>query len=74
MHTGSSLERQECKALQFHEFVLFKMEFIQPFKATNTAEFTLEPEGDGTVVTWSMYGERNFLGKAMGLILSPDKR
>lgn len=50
------------------------MEFIQPFKATNTAEFTLEPEGDGTVVTWSMYGERNFLGKAMGLILSPDKR
>lgn len=56
-----------------HEFVRFRMEFVEPFEATHTAEFVLQPEGEGTVVTWSIYGEKTFIGKAMGLVLSTDK-
>ena len=55
------------------ELVRFKMEFKKPFEATNTAEFTFKPEGDQTVVTWSMTGTNGFMGKAMSLIMNCDK-
>ena len=47
------------------EFIQFKLEFLKPFTATNTAEFTFTSENDQTTVTWSMYGKNNFMGKAM---------
>ncbi|QPK64910.1 SRPBCC family protein [Methylomonas sp. LL1] len=55
------------------ELIRFKLEFLKPFKASNTAEFTFKPEGNQTVVTWSMSGSNNFIGKAMGLIMNCDK-
>jgi uncharacterized protein YndB with AHSA1/START domain len=55
------------------ELVRIKLEFIKPFKATNTTEFTFKPEGSGTHVTWNMYGDKNFLSKAMGLFMNMDK-
>jgi hypothetical protein len=55
------------------ELVKFKLEFLKPFKATNTAEFTFKPEGNQTVVTWIMFGKNNFMGKVMGLIMNCDK-
>ena len=55
------------------ELVRFNLEFLKPFKATHTAEFTFKSEGDQTVVTWSMFGKNNFMGKAMGLIINCDK-
>ena len=55
------------------EFIRFKLEFLKPFAATNTAEFTFTSENDQTTVTWSMYGKNNFMGKAMGLIMNCDK-
>ncbi len=55
------------------ELVRFKLDFLKPFKATNTAEFTFKSEGDQTVVTWSMLGKNNFISKAMGLIMNCDK-
>ena len=55
------------------ELVRMKLEFIKPFAATNTAEFTLKPEGDQTAVTWSMTGRNGFMGKAMGLIMNCEK-
>ena len=56
-----------------HELVRFKLEFFKPFVATNEGEFVLTPEGDQTVVTWSMAGEKSFMFKAMGLVMSMDK-
>jgi hypothetical protein len=56
-----------------NELVLIKLEFIKPFTATNTAEFTFKPEGDRTVVTWSMTGKRNFMFKAVGLFMNMDR-
>jgi carbon monoxide dehydrogenase subunit G len=56
-----------------NESVKFKLEFLKPFAATNTAEFTFKPEGEQTVVTWSMTGRNNFMFKAVGLFMDCDK-
>jgi hypothetical protein len=53
--------------------VSIKLEFLKPFKATNTAEFTFKPEGNQTQVTWSMIGKKNFLMKAFSLFMNMDK-
>ncbi len=55
------------------ELVRIKLEFLKPFQATNTAEFTFAPEGNGTRVTWAMFGQNNFMGKAMSLVMNCDK-
>jgi hypothetical protein len=55
------------------EFIRMRLEFLKPFAATNVAEFTLQPEGDQTAVTWSMSGRNGFVGKCMGLIMNCDK-
>lgn len=55
------------------DFIQFKLEFQKPMKATNIAEFTFTPEGDQTIVTWSMSGTNNFMGKVMGMIMNCDK-
>ncbi|HXA94928.1 MAG TPA: SRPBCC family protein, partial [Candidatus Dormibacteraeota bacterium] len=44
-----------------------------PFAATNRAEFTFRPEGNQTVVTWSMAGRNNFMAKAVGLVMNMDR-
>jgi hypothetical protein len=53
--------------------IQMKLEFIRPFKAVNTAEFTFKTEGNQTVVTWAMFGKNNFMGKAMGMFINCDK-
>jgi len=55
------------------DLIRIKLEFLKPFKATNTAEFTFKPEGNQTVVTWSMTGRKNFLLKGFGLFMNMDK-
>ncbi len=55
------------------DLIRIRLEFLKPFKATNMAEFTFKPQGDQTWVTWSMYGQNNFISKAMGLIMNCDK-
>jgi hypothetical protein len=37
------------------------------------AEFTFQPNGSGTAVTWALGGKYNFMTKAMGLVMSMDK-
>ena len=56
-----------------NELVRIKLEFLKPFAATNTAEFTFKPEGDRTAVTWSMFGRNNFVGKAVCLVMNMEK-
>jgi len=55
------------------DLVRIKLEFMKPFAATNTAEFTFKPEGDRTAVTWSMEGKNNFMAKAINLCMNMDK-
>ena len=53
--------------------IRIKLEFLKPFQATHTAEFTFMPASDGTLVTWSMSGKNNFMAKAFVLIMNCDK-
>lgn len=55
------------------DVVRIKLEFMKPFAATNTAEFTFKQEGDKTAVTWSMEGTNNFFAKALHLVMNMDK-
>jgi len=55
------------------ERIQFRLDFLKPFKGTNTAEFTFKPEANQTRVTWSMSGENNFIGKAISLFMNCDK-
>jgi hypothetical protein len=55
------------------ELVRIKLEFMKPFTATNAAEFIFQPQGTQTTVTWSMTGKRNFMTKAMSLVMSMEK-
>lgn len=55
------------------EMVRFRLEFLKPFRATNTAEFTFQPSGNMTTVTWSMSGTNNIIGKIMGIFMNCDK-
>lgn len=53
--------------------LLIQLEFLRPFKASNRTTFALSPEGDGTLVKWSMDGRNAFLSKVMGLFVNMDK-
>jgi len=56
-----------------NELVRFKLEFFEPFAATNSAEFAFKQEGGRTAVTWTMRGQNNFVGKAMCLVFDMDQ-
>ncbi|MDB5321767.1 MAG: Polyketide cyclase/dehydrase [Phycisphaerales bacterium] len=56
-----------------NDLVRINLEFIKPFAATNTTEFTFKPDGDQTVVTWSMSGRNGFMAKAICLFMNMDK-
>ncbi|MGO4376865.1 SRPBCC family protein [Pseudoduganella sp. RAF53_2] len=53
--------------------VVIKLDFIKPFKSTNQAIFALQPQGDSTVVTWTMNGPSQFITKLMTVFVSMDK-
>jgi hypothetical protein len=58
---------------QPNDLVRFQLDFLKPFKGTNMVDFTFKPEGDKTVVTWSMVGANNFVTKAVGLFIDCEK-
>lgn len=53
--------------------VRIDLQFIKPFKAHNVAEFTFDPHGRNTTVTWSMHGPTTFMSRVMGLFINMDK-
>ena len=53
--------------------VLIKLDFIKPFEGHNVAEFTLEPQGESTNVTWAMHGPVPLIGKVMHMVFDMDK-
>jgi hypothetical protein len=56
-----------------NELIRIKLDFIKPFAATNNTEFTFKPQGNQTLVTWNMTGEKNFISKAMCMFINMDK-
>jgi uncharacterized protein YndB with AHSA1/START domain len=58
---------------QPNEMIRFQVDFQKPMQATNTAEFTFRYAGGRTVVTWSMAGKNNLMGKLFALFMDFDK-
>jgi hypothetical protein len=53
--------------------IVIKLDFLKPFEGHNAAEFTMNPQGDNTTVTWAMYGPSSFIFKVMGKFMNMDK-
>lgn len=50
-----------------------QLDFFKPFEAHNTAEFTMQPDGNGTRVTWAMLGPNPFMMKVMKLFMNMER-
>jgi hypothetical protein len=55
------------------EKVAMKLEFVAPMASTATCAFALAATPTGSVVTWSMEGNHNFVGKAFGVLMNMDR-
>jgi uncharacterized protein YndB with AHSA1/START domain len=53
--------------------ILIKLDFLKPFEAHNTAEFTMLPQGAGTRLTWVMRGPAPFISKLMQVFMNLDR-
>ena len=53
--------------------VTIKLDFVKPFEAHNTVDFTLEPRGETTNVTWAIHGPSPFISKVIGIFCNMDK-
>jgi uncharacterized protein YndB with AHSA1/START domain len=53
--------------------ITIKLDFIKPFEGHNIAEFTLEPQADSTIVTWSLSGPSPYFLKLMTVFMNLDK-
>jgi hypothetical protein len=49
-----------------------KLDFMRPFEGHNTAEFTFVPQGDATLVTWTMYGPAPLISRLMQVFINMD--
>jgi len=50
-----------------------KLHFVKPMESTAHCALTLAGAPAGSLVTWSMEGNHNFIGKAIGLFMNMDK-
>jgi uncharacterized protein YndB with AHSA1/START domain len=65
--------RMEIKQAVPPSQVVIQLNFIRPFAAQNTTEFTLQAQANNaTQVTWAMYGPNPYLGKLMQVFISID--
>lgn len=53
--------------------VAVQVDFVKPFESHNLNEFTLEPAGSATKVTWSWHGQNLYFMKVMGVFMNMDK-
>ncbi len=51
---------------RLNELVRLRLEFLKPMTATNTAEFTFQPDGGQTAVTWAMSGKTRVAARSSG--------
>jgi len=53
--------------------IAMRLTMIKPIAVDNRVEFTLEPQGENTRVTWAMDGQVPLVGKVLHLIFNMDK-
>ena len=53
--------------------VTMRLDMLKPMKASNLVEFTLQPTGDSTAVSWAMSGRQPFMAKLMTVFIDCDR-
>ncbi len=53
--------------------IVIKLDFFSPFEAHNMAEFTMQPKGGATNVTWAMHGPVPFMAKIIHMFMNMDR-
>jgi uncharacterized protein YndB with AHSA1/START domain len=53
--------------------VALKLDMIKPFEGHNTVEFTLQPQGETTTVTWAMHGAVPYMAKLFCMLMNGDR-
>ena len=53
--------------------VAMRLDMHKPMKAHNAVEFTLQPNGNTTTVTWAMSGRQPFMAKLMTVFIDCDR-
>jgi hypothetical protein len=65
--------RMEILEANAPSLVKIQLDFLKPFEAHNTAEFTMLPQGNATNLAWAMCGPAPFMSKVMQVFMSFDK-
>lgn len=55
------------------ERIRMRLDFKEPMEDTATAEFLFKPDGESTSVTWAIFGQDSFIGKAICVFMDRDK-
>ena len=53
--------------------IALNLDMLKPFEAHNKAEFTLQPQGSATVVTWAMHGPAPYFSKLLQVFCNMDR-
>ena len=53
--------------------IAIRLSFVKPFEAHNNVEFSLEPKGAATQVTWTMNGPVPYISKIIHLFVDIDR-
>ena len=56
-----------------NELIRIKLHFLKPFEGAAVTDFTFQPTGEQTRVTWTMDGQNNFIAKAMCLFVDMEE-
>ncbi len=65
--------RMEIKSVEPNAKVTIQLDFLKPFEASNTTDYILKANTDGTTaVTWAMYGPMPYISKLIGIFASMD--
>ncbi len=69
MGTGSALVVESVP----NERVKTQLTYTKPMEMTQTAEITLTPDNNATIVRWSVVGKNNFVGRLFCFFIDMDK-
>jgi uncharacterized protein YndB with AHSA1/START domain len=53
--------------------VALTLDMVKPFEGHNIIEFTLEPRGESTNVTWAMHGAMPYISKVISVFCNMDR-
>jgi hypothetical protein len=72
-NSKAGMGRMEITGTSPSSSVTIKLDFLKPFEGHNTAQFTLQPTGDSTNVSWAMYGAVPYMAKLMTMFFDRDR-